>query len=463
MLLKYFFDKALAQASYMIACQKTHQAVIIDPARDTTRYLKAAADESMTITVITETHIHADFVSGAHELATVTGAPLYLSGEGGADWSYTFLDAGRGDRAMYAGDSFMLGNIRFDVLHTPGHTPEHICFRITDTAGADKPMGIFTGDCLFVGDMGRPDLLETAAGVVGSKAIGARGQYANMLRFKDMPDYLQVWPGHGAGSACGKALGSTPSSTLGYEKLFNPAFHFSDGVSFERWLLAGQPETPRYFGRMKQINKHGAPLISELAPIDALEGFTLADILKTNANVIDARLDTRDGSMITGAIRIVPSTKFNTYAGWMVDYDAPTYLIAAPNDAEGLIEELRAVGIDDVRGVFAPREVESAIRFMAQTDVAGAAALIEQGALVLDVRAASEYDAAHIDGAINLPYGVLAEHADELPRDTPIIVHCQSGIRSQIAMSVLDKLGFTNAINMSDGYSGWEYARENAR
>jgi hydroxyacylglutathione hydrolase len=462
MLLKYFFDKALAQASYLVGCQQTNQAVIIDPARDITPYLKAAADENMTIAMILETHIHADYVSGARELADATGAALFLSGSGGGDWSYTFLDETRGDRALRDGDTFLLGNVRFTVLHTPGHTPEHVCFLLTDTLAADQAMGVFTGDCLFVGDMGRPDLLESAAGVVGSSDIGARGQFANMLRFKRLPDYLQVWPGHGAGSACGKALGSTPSSTLGYEKLFNPAFHFSDEDAFVRWLLAGQPETPPYFTHMKRINKHGAALLRELPPVERLEGFALADILKTQANVIDARPDAHDASVIGGAIRIVPVSKFNTYAGWMVDYHQPTYLIAMADAVESLVRDLRAVGIDDVRGVFTPRDVENTLTFLAQTDNDGAAALIERGALVLDVRGESEYESGHIDGAVNIPYGMLAQHAGQLPRDTPILVHCQSGVRSQIAMSVLDKLGFTNAVNLRDGYTGWEHWRQRA-
>ncbi|MFN8528257.1 MAG: MBL fold metallo-hydrolase [Anaerolineae bacterium] len=460
MLLKYFYDRALAQASYFVGCQQTGEAVLIDPMRDISPYLAAAAEEGMTIVAITETHIHADFVSGARELAACTGAPLYLSGEGGPDWSYTFLDPGRGDRALYDGDHFMVGNVRIDVLHTPGHTPEHLCFIVTDTKGANRPLGIFTGDCVFVGDMGRPDLLETAAGVIGSAQVGAHGQWLNMLKFQAMPDYLQIYPGHGAGSACGKALGAIPTSTVGYEKMFNPAFQFTDESSFVRWMLSGQPETPHYFKHMKRINKIGAPLLADLPVPQPMEGFILGDVLKSDANLIDARPDMRDGSVIGGSLRIFPTNKFNTYAGWMVDYDLPTYLIVDMDGLPELLKSLRAVGVDQVEGYFPPAEVESAERLLPHTDVEGARALIVSGAALLDVRAASEYDDGHIADAVNIPYGLISANIAHLPRETPLIVYCQSGVRSAIATSLLVKLGFSNVVNLNGGFDAWQKANQ---
>jgi len=214
MLLKYFNDSKLAQASYMVGCAQTGEALVVDPARDVTQYMQAAEQEGLRITHVTETHIHADFVSGSRELAARTGAMIYLSEMGGPEWQSAY--AGENNVIpVHDGDAWMVGNIRIEVVHTPGHTPEHISFLVTDTAGADEPIGVFTGDFIFVGDVGRPDLLEEAAGMLGTKEVGARQQFSSVARFKDMPDYLQIWPGHGAGSACGKALGAIPSTTLG--------------------------------------------------------------------------------------------------------------------------------------------------------------------------------------------------------------------------------------------------------
>lgn len=205
MYLRYFYNDKLAHASYLAGCPVTGEALVIDPDRDVEPYLQTARKEGMNIVAAAETHIHADYVSGARELAEQAGAKLYLSGEtqGGTGYPYTRnLD----HQLLKDGDSFQIGNLRLDVLHTPGHTPEHLSYLLTD-GGVDEPMGIFTGDFVFVGDVGRPDLLEKAVGVSGSAAIGADQLFHSLKRFKELPDFLQVWPAHGAGSACGKALG----------------------------------------------------------------------------------------------------------------------------------------------------------------------------------------------------------------------------------------------------------------
>ena len=288
MLLKYFYDDKLAQASYIVGCSATGEALVIDPARDIAPYLDMAEREGVRITHITETHIHADFVSGTRELANATGGRMYLSDMGDEAWKYQFADSPN-VTLVRDGDTFMVGNIKIQVLHTPGHTPEHISFIVTDTAGADEPMGVFTGDFLFVGDVGRPDLLETAAGIAGTKELGARQQFASVQHFKELPDYLQIWPGHGAGSACGKALGAVPSTTLGYEKRFNPAFQFDDEAQFVDWLLAEQPEAPRYFAQMKKVNKQGPALLNELPVISELVSSQLAEALNKGDLVVDCR------------------------------------------------------------------------------------------------------------------------------------------------------------------------------
>ncbi|HKJ01581.1 MAG TPA: MBL fold metallo-hydrolase, partial [Longimicrobiales bacterium] len=220
MLLRRFYDDKLAQASYMIGCQAEGTALIVDPNRDVQQYLAAAEEEGMEIRYVSETHIHADYLSGSRELARRSGATLLLSGDGPPDWRYGFAGED-GSRVVHDGDEIALGNIRIRILHTPGHTPEHISFMVTDGAASSEPMGILSGDFIFVGDVGRPDLLEKAAGLKDTMEQGARVLYGSLERFKELPGYLQVLPGHGAGSACGKALGSVPSSTLGYEEMVN--------------------------------------------------------------------------------------------------------------------------------------------------------------------------------------------------------------------------------------------------
>src|SRR5215831_5478959 len=229
MILKRFYEDRIAQASFLLG--SAGEAVIIDPNRDVKRYLDAARAEGLRITAVTETHIHADFVSGARELARCTGATLCVSAEGGADWQYAF--AGEpGVQRLHHRDSIRAGKVCLDVLHTPGHTPEHLTFLLTDQATSSEPVGAFTGDFIFAGDVGRPDLLERAAGVAGAMETGARQLFASLKAFTTQPDRLMLWPGHGAGSACGKKRGGMPVTTLGYEKLANWAFQVEDQRAF---------------------------------------------------------------------------------------------------------------------------------------------------------------------------------------------------------------------------------------
>lgn len=454
MLLKYLYDPRLAQASYLVGCQEAGVALVIDPARDLAPYLQLAQAENLRIMQVVETHIHADFVSGARELADRTGARLFLSAEGGPDWQYGFTD----EHTMHLrdGDTWMLGAVRLEALHTPGHTPEHLIFRLTDTAAADEPMGLFTGDCLFVGDMGRPDLLERSANVAGTKEVGARQQFANIQRLAQMPDYLQVWPGHGAGSACGKALGAVPSTTLGYEKRFNPAFHQGDEARFVNWLLSDQPEPPRYFGQMKRVNRDGPALLRDLRDPECLEPFVLNQLLKDGALVIDTRpIDKYAYAHIPGTINIAEGNSFSTYAGEFIDYSRPTYLIAYPESIASLVDQLRAIGVDQLPGYFRPRDLESSARAtLGQIEPDEANALLPD-ALIVDVRSARERAEAHIPDSIHIPLGSLEARLNELPRDRQIITQCGSGVRSQIAASVLQKHGFTQVLNLTGGFDEW--------
>ncbi|HIW66536.1 MAG TPA: MBL fold metallo-hydrolase, partial [Candidatus Dietzia merdigallinarum] len=215
MLLERIYDEDLAQAGYLIGCQAKGEALVVDARRDVQHYLDLAAQHGMTITGVTETHIHADYLSGTRELAVATGAQMYVSGEGGEDWQYGF-DATR----LYDGDTIELGNITVQAVHTPGHTPEHISFLVTDGAFADEPGYMLTGDFVISGDVGRPDLLDEAAGGVDTRFGGAKQIFAALKKFVQLPGHVQVFPGHGSGSACGKALGALPSTSVGYESRF---------------------------------------------------------------------------------------------------------------------------------------------------------------------------------------------------------------------------------------------------
>ncbi|MBZ0300326.1 MAG: MBL fold metallo-hydrolase [Anaerolineae bacterium] len=458
MLLKYFYDKKLAQASYLVGCAATGEALVIDPARDVTPYLEAAEAEGLRITHVTETHIHADFVSGSRELAAQTGARIYLSDMGDADWKYG--DADQPNVILVSdGDRWMVGNVRVEVLHTPGHTPEHIAFMITDTAGADRPIGIFTGDFLFVGDVGRPDLLEEAAGLVGTKEKGARQQFHSVQRFQKLPDYLQIWPGHGAGSACGKALGALPSTTLGYEKLFNPAFQIADQDRFVDWLLDGQPEAPKYFAQMKKVNKIGPALLDRLESPAHLSHSQLQQALDAGELVIDFRSQEQFAEAHLPGTVSIPATSdsYVTYVGWLVQYDASLTIIApTAGAATQIVRGLRSIGVDTIRGYVLPDAVAGLTESLPQISAARLAERARTNSLViLDVRGKTEYLARHIRGAKNVPLGYVLDRLAEIPSDHTVVTHCASGYRSQIAASLLRKAGYEHVINLNADEVEW--------
>jgi hydroxyacylglutathione hydrolase len=458
MLLKYFYDEKLAQASYLVGCAKTGEALVIDPMRNVTPYLRAAEKEGLRITHVTETHIHADFVSGSRELAAATGATVFLSDMGDDDWKYGYADDPR-VVLVRDGDFFMVGNIKVDVLHTPGHTLEHIAFQITDTAAADRPIGVFTGDFLFVGDVGRPDLLEEAAGYKGTKEPGARMQYQTVQKFKAMPDYLQIWPGHGAGSACGKALGAIPSTTLGYEKLFNPAFQFADEDAFVGWLLAGQPEPPKYFAQMKKVNKVGPALLNRLPLPVNFDRSTLDAVVQDGGQVFDLRNRGQFAfSHVPGTVNVpADNNTYVTFLGWLVDYERPVYLLLPSVDGENaILSDLRSIGIDYVPGYFSPEVAAhntQALPVITARELARR--LPQNGIMIVDVRGKGEYAERHIAGSRHVPLGYLADRLHEIPRDRTVITQCASGYRSQIAASLLQANGFDNVITLNEGEECW--------
>lgn len=465
MLLRYFYDERLAQASYMVGCVATGEALVVDPNRAIEQYLKEADKEGLTITHITETHIHADFVSGSRELAAATNATMYLSDEGDENWKYQFADQPN-VVLVKDSDTWMVGNIKVEVLHTPGHTPEHISFMITDTAGADKPMGVFTGDFLFVGDVGRPDLLEAAAGLMGTAEPGARRQFNTVERFKELPDYLQIWPAHGAGSACGKALGAIPSSTLGYEKLFNPAFQFAEEDKFVQWLLAGQPEAPRYFAQMKKVNKEGPALLKDLPQPQQLSRTDLDALLADGAFIADLRSrEAYVNAHVPGTVSVPARKDFSTFIGWFVDFEKPFYFVTpSAADLDELIMAMRGIGVDNIAGYALPDVVSGTVAQLPEwSAVELGERLPKNGLVVLDVRNKTEYLEEHIKGAKHIQLGQLPKHLDEIPHDRPVITQCASGYRSQVAASLLRTRGFDNVINLRDGLELWSKAVETER
>ena len=466
MLLKYFYDPKVAHASYMVGCQRTGEAIIVDPARDIEQYISAAEANDMRIVAAAETHIHADFVSGARELAERSSARLYLSDEGDQDWKYLYLDA-YDHQLLTEGNEFMIGNVKFEVMHTPGHTPESISFILTDMGGgAQQPMGIFTGDFVFVGSIGRPDLLEKAAGIGGTAVSGARDMFHSLQRFKQLPDYLQVWPAHGAGSACGKGLGAIPSTTVGYEKLFNPALQYEEEDAFIEYLLADQPEPPKYFAIMKRVNKEGPAVLHNMPNPEHLPASRMKPLLEAGHMIVDTR---SAGSFaerhIPGSINI-PASMLSGWAGWLVDYDKPLYLIIDSAHLQEAVRDLIYIGIDRIAGYFEPAAIETLAEsgmapdaYQVTTPHLISEQILKGEVTLIDVRNETEWNEGHIPGAKHMMLGYLMERADEVVNGQPIVVHCRTGARSAIGASILKAKGAKQVMNLQGGIRDWAAAK----
>jgi hydroxyacylglutathione hydrolase len=465
MILKRFYEERLAQASFMLGCPLSGEAIVIDPNRDIERYIHAAEAEGLRITIVTETHIHADFVSGSRELAKRAGATLAVSAEGGRDWQYAFADE-PGVRLLRDGDSLRAGSVRLTVRHTPGHTPEHLAFLLTDEAAATEPVAAFTGDFIFAGDVGRPDLLERAAGVSGTMEAGARELFRSLKDFRRLPDHLLLWPGHGAGSACGKKLGGMPATTLGYEKLANWAFHVADEAEFVAKVLEDQPEPPRYFAEMKRVNRMGAGAAvagpAHLSP-EALPA--AVRVKAAEVQVVDLRpaADFAVG-FVPGTISIPQGKSFLNWAGALLDPDLEIYLIGEEASVREATAALALIGLEHVTGWFTPQALDywrgqyGELAQIEQVDVAEMLERQRRGQVVLDVRSGAEVRAGHIPGSLHIPLGRIPEEAAALPHDSPVIVHCQGGARSPVALSILRKMGFPRVANFSGGFD--EYRRQ---
>jgi hydroxyacylglutathione hydrolase len=458
MYFQHVYDKSLAQASYFIGCQAKGEAIVIDAKRDIDTYLDIAKQNNMEITHIAETHIHADFLAGSRELAAVTGAKMYLSDEGGEGWQYEFDHTG-----LKHGDVITVGNLTLEVLHTPGHTPESISFLLTDHPATDKPVMVFTGDFVFVGDIGRPDLLEKAAGFIGTQEKGARQMYESIQRFAQLPEYVQVWPGHGAGSACGKALGAVPSSTVGYELIRNWAFQYADNeAGFVDYLLDGQPEPPKYFAMMKHLNKVDRPLLVEVPKHSKLSKEAFLQAYQNGIKIIDTRnkVDFAEAHL-PGAINIQGNNSFATWCGWFLNYEEQFILIADDNEMDDLTRKLMRIGLDNIYGFVddidvlgIPSESSEVIDLQAFKE-----SVDNPDVQIVDVRGENEYKNGHIRGAENIFVGTILKNLGKINTHKEIVIHCQSGDRATIAQSLLACHGIS-AKNYSGGMKEWT-AKEN--
>ena len=463
MILRRFHDDALAQTSYLIGCPETGDAAIIDPNRDVQHYIDAASHAGLKIRLVTETHIHADFVSGARELAQRTGATLALSAEGGTDWQYRYTSSDDA-RLLHDRDTLDVGDVRLTARHTPGHTPEHIVFVAADLTISDRPVGMFSGDFLFVGDVGRPDLLERAANEAGTMRALAARLFQSIAATADLPDYLQIWPGHGAGSACGKALGDMPSTTLGYERRVNWAFQIHDEGAFIREVTSDQPEIPKYFARMKTVNRDGPPPAPAANTPPQVDAHQIKRAIDEGDPVIDVRSTASFAEgHIPGTLNIPNGTSFTTWAGSLISPDRDILLLSDdPNRLAAARRKLALVGLDRVVG-WGTRDAREEwahdigpLECTKRIDVAALAGDTKRA--IVDVRGASEWRSGHIAGASHLYLGDLERLSDDIPRDTPIAVHCQGGTRSAIAASLLQARGFTNVANVVGGVKAWRAA-----
>jgi hydroxyacylglutathione hydrolase len=452
MYFKQFFDDKLAQYAYLIGCQANGTAVVIDPMRDIDQYIDAAARENLTIIAAADTHIHADYISGLREFAE-KGVKVYASDEGDKDWKYEWLINSQYDfELLKDGDEFKIGNISIKAWHTPGHTPEHLSYMVTDGAAASEPLGVITGDFIFVGDVGRPDLLESAAGQAGVMEPSARTLFNSVESFKNLPEYMQIWPGHGAGSACGKALGAVPESTVGYEVRYNNSIKAATSEDdFVKFILEGQPEPPLYFARMKRENKIGPRLLNGLPQPGRL---TLRQLGKLAGSREATVLDTRErneyaAGHLPGSLLSPLNRQFNTVAGSYITGDEHIYLVVEEHRVREAVTDLIHVGLDHIKGYVTPKDLKiyaeqggllDKLDLMRFDDIESYQK--KDDSIVFDVRKTSEYEEFHVPDALNIAHTRLADRIDKVPADKKLLVHCQSGGRSAVASAYLKRHGY---------------------
>jgi glyoxylase-like metal-dependent hydrolase (beta-lactamase superfamily II)/rhodanese-related sulfurtransferase len=443
MYIQSFWVPGLAHLSYLLGGKNT--CAIIDPRRDVEEYISVAKGLGMRITHILETHLHADFVSGHMDLAARTGADIIAPRAGACSFPH---------RAAAEGDAFQIEDMIIKVLDTPGHTPEHVTYVVTDPSRGTEPAAIFCGDTLFVGDVGRPDLFPGQAVELAGKL------YESLGKLKALPDHTLVLPAHGAGSLCGRAMGAMRYSTVGYERRFNRELQHGGLDAFQTSLLSGMPEAPDHFGRCSEINRKGPAKLGELLTPGPLSAADVQRHAREGAVILDGRdFLAFGGAHIPGAWNIDLAGNFQTFSGWVIPPDRPIVLVAEP---EGRIFDvvtmLRRVGLDAVSGW-----LDGAMHswnvsglpeaHVPQVSVQELAAVLAKDprSVVLDVRGKLEFDTLHMDGAIHIPAPDVRERYSDVPRDRPVYVICNSGHRSSLACSILLQKGFANVSNVAGG------------
>jgi hydroxyacylglutathione hydrolase len=452
MYFEQFYLGCLAHASYMLASQG--DAVVVDPQRDVEMYLKAAQEHGVKIRHIFETHLHADFVSGHKELADRTGAKIYIGSRAGA--KFTHID-------LQDGFELTVGKAILKVLETPGHTPESICLLITDNEKSPKPWAVLTGDTLFLGDVGRPDL---------SKAH-TPNELAGMLfdslhrKLLVLPDEVLVYPAHGAGSLCGRNMRAERSSTIGTERLTNYALQIENREEFIRQLTTNLPTRPEYFRQDAEINREGASALSDLHELRSVSARELKSMLHEGVVALDVRpADEFARRHVPSSINIALSGQFASWAGTVLGLSARPVLIAdAPEQLSEARLRLARVGIEDARGylnsgVGGWTQAGFELAELPQIDAQTLHDRLQADATqVLDVRRESEWQAGHVEGAAWWPLDNFKVSPPEIDRNRPIAVHCKSGYRSMIACSLLQRAGFRNITNVIGGFDAWQQAK----
>lgn len=454
----------LASFSYIIGDESSRQCAVIDPVRDVDEYISLAQKHGLTITHILETHVHADFLSGARELkARLNDTPtIHCSGMGGKEWTPSYADHIVNER-----DEIVMGSLRLQARHTPGHTPEHIIWlAYDDTRSADQPCIIFSGDLLFVGEVGRPDLLGTEK--IKSLAHNLYDSIFTVL--STLPDFAEVFPAHGAGSLCGKAIGTNPSSTLGYEKRYNPSLSI---VAEQEWiarLMDNMPPAPPYFLRMKKTNVEGPAILGKNhKKINALTPSEVNDLINEGALILDVRSkEAFSSAHIPNSINIPYAPTLANWAGWVLQENKPLILVAEEaNHLEDIVVQLSRIGFDKIAGILENDDDEGGISTWEATGLATAhidalsvqelAYLVQEhkAPYIIDVRTPNEWRNGHIDGAHHLPLTDSAVALNDIPRNTPIAVTCASGYRASIAASLLKRQGFLSVANLVGGMNAW--------
>lgn len=447
-----FYLGCLAHASYMLASEG--EAVVVDPQRDVELYLKAAADQGVTIRHIFETHLHADFVSGHKELAARTSATIYMGAQAGA--TFPHVDVSDGFELKF-------GKASIRALETPGHTAESICLVVTDYERSSGPWAVLTGDTLFIGDVGRPDLSQrhTPAQLAGLLYDSLHNKLLKLA------DHVLVYPAHGAGSLCGKNMRAERSSTIGTERLTNYALQIQSREEFIAQLTSNLPARPEYFAKDAEINRTGAAALSELEPLRAIVPAELATMLKAGEIALDVRPgDEFAAAHVPGSVNIALSGQFASWAGTVLGLTAHPVLIA---ETEAQIEEARVrlarVGIEALDGylaggVAAWKQAGLPVASIAQMTAEELRMRLKSGGVdVLDVRRAPEWDAGHIEGAAWWPLDNFKVSPPEIDHGASIAVHCKGGYRSMIACSLLVRAGFSQVINVVGGFDAWQAAK----